>query len=119
MLCRDRGLVEQCQGLLGYAIGAACLATGSGITHSREVVCHGGLRTTSGLPVGSSAGGIACQRRGRDRMTRQSRGSCRLEPPGPVRLGMALGKVECFLGLCGALTSCHRPRYTTRSVCTV
>src|SRR5262252_51525 len=32
---------------------------------------------------------------------------------------MALGKVECFLGLYGALTSCHRSRHTTRSVRTI
>src|SRR5215471_18412600 len=119
MLCRDRGLVEQRQGLLGYTIGTACIATGSGLAHSREVVCHGGLRMTSGLPVGSSACGIAWQRRGRDCLGRRPRGSCRLEQPGMDYLGMALGEVECFLGLCGALTSCHGPRYTTRSVRTV
>src|SRR5262245_44613673 len=45
--------------------------------------------------------------------------SGRLEQPGPVRLGMALCQVEGCLGLHGVLTSCDRPRCTTRSARTV
>jgi hypothetical protein len=67
-----RTAVEQGQRLLGQAIRTPGLAARGRLTHRRKVMCPGGLRMTSGLPMGGSACVITWQGRERDWLDQRS-----------------------------------------------